>query len=410
MGASCTVLPRAAAILFVAAVLPMVLSSVCAARPLRLKTFTTRHYRVHHNLTVSEARGYAHHMDAVFEEYRRRFKHLKAATDSDMSLFLFRTQQQFVEFLGSRGIRAENTSGMFFIQPNLQGLATWTQDRSVTATVSILQHEGFHQFAHRHYGTRLPIWINEGLAQYFEDGVFVNGKMKLGIAHGRRIETVRQALSRGTAVGFDELINMTHDEWRSRVIGGDASASLLYAQSWSMVFFLVHADGKRYREALDIYLNRVASGEPSDRAFRKAFRHDSTKPFQQRWSRFAHSVKPDALNTALTRMEFLGEGLRLLEERLEKRPTSISALRRELQRVKFRTVRAAHGFKIEITAMDESVYKYRMANGVHEKFQLLEPSGHDLPSRLGARGLKPEPTLIWSRDAEGKLVHAFSFR
>ncbi len=401
---------RSAAMVLCGAVLSLLLWSNCSAARVRLKTTSSRHYRVYHNLTSAEASGYKGHMDAVFEEYRRRFSHLKPTTDGEMSLYLFRTQQQFVDYLASHGIRAQNTSGMFFVQPNLKGLATWTQDKSVSATVSVLQHEGFHQFAHRHYRTQLPVWINEGLAQYFEDGVFVNGHMKLGIAHGRRIETVRQALSHGRAIGFDELLNMTNDEWKRRVIGGDESASLLYAQSWSMVFFIVHGDKGRYRQAFDTYLNEVASGMPSERAFLNAFRIKNTMSFQNRWAHFARSVKPDALNTALTRMEFLGEGLRLLQEKFDKRPRSLSALRRDLQRVKFRTMRQAHGFKFKISAMDESVYKYQMANGAIEQYQFLEPSGHNLPSRLGARGLRPEPTLIWSRNADQKLVHAFTFQ
>ena len=30
----------------------------------------------------------------------------------------------------------------------------------------------------------LPVWINEGLAQYFKDGIFIGQIMKLGIANG----------------------------------------------------------------------------------------------------------------------------------------------------------------------------------------------------------------------------------
>lgn len=392
------------------AVLWLASSGICSAATMRLKTTTSRHYRLHHNLAPAEARGYAGHMDAVFEEYHRRFSHLHSAKGDDMSLYLFRTQPQFVRYLASHGIHAENTSGMFFVQPNFKGLATWTQDKSVTATVSVLQHEGFHQFAHRYYGSKLPVWINEGLAQYFEDGIFINGRMKLGIAHSRRIETVRQALRRGATIGFNELINMTYEEWKSRVISGDASASVLYAQSWSMVFFLIHGNKERYRVAFDTYLNTVATGTPSRNAFHSAFRINNTSSFEKRWKHFAHSIKPDALNTAMTRMEFLGEGLRMLQEKFQKHPRSTGALRRALQRVKFRTMRQAHGFKFEISAMDESVYKYQMVNGALEHFQLLKPSGRDLPSRIGARGLRPEPTLIWSRDADQKLVHAFLFR
>ena len=66
----------------------------------------------------------------------------------------------------------------------------------------MLQHEGFHQFAFNHIGEALPTWINEGLAQYFEDAIIVGDKMTTGLANARRVEQVKQALEDGRAMDF----------------------------------------------------------------------------------------------------------------------------------------------------------------------------------------------------------------
>jgi len=398
--------PLTALLILGAALLPI---GPAAAAAKRISSPKGR-YLIHTNLTSTETRLYGRHMDAVFAEYQRRFEHLGGGGGETMPLYLFRTQQQFVGFLGSHGIRAQNTSGMFFVQPSVRGLATWTQGKSLSKTFAVLQHEGFHQFAHVYFGHGLPVWLNEGIAQYFEDGVFAKGKMELGIANGRRIETVRWALKNGKQIDFDDLLNMTDEQWKQRVVSGHESGSLLYAQSWSIVFFLIHGEKGRYKKAFEDYLRQVADGVRNDDAFRSAFRTSDTAPFRRRWVKFAMQVKPDALNTALRRMEFLGEGLRLLHERRTRPPKSLAALRGQLQRVSFHTIRQTHGFKEEASAANESVYRYTMANGARAQFQLLEASGADLPPRIVGRGLSPEPTLIWSRDAEGKLVQAFAYR
>ena len=56
------------------------------------------------------------------------------------------------------------------------------------------------------------------------------------------------------------------------------------------------------------------------------------------------------------------------------------------------------------------MYRYEMPNGAFRVFQLLESAGMKLPLRVTAQGLKPQPTLVWSRDATGNLVHAFAFQ
>lgn len=386
-------------------------ASAPARAAVRLRTYKSRHYVVHTDLTKVEARGFAGHMDAVFDEYKKRFSHFELRHDEMMDLYLFRKQDAFVAFLASHGIPALHTSGIFFVQPDLAGLATWTQGRSQSQTFAVLQHEGFHQFAHQHVGTGLPIWVNEGLAQYFEDGVFAGGAMKLGIAHGRRIERVRQAMRSSESIPFDELVNMSGPQWQRTVTSGDSRAGLLYAQSWLMVYYLAHGEGGRHRPAFDRYLELVSSNTPGDRAFAKAFNASARAVFGRSWARFAKRLQPDSLNSALINMEFLGAGLRLLYERDPgSMPRTITALRQQLQRLRFRTIWRQHGFELRASAMDESIYQYQKGTGPKARFELLEASGRNLPPRITAQGLCPTPTLVWSRDAEGQLTHAFNFR
>src|SRR5690606_35984862 len=91
-----------------------------------------------------------------------------------------------------------------------------------------LQHEGFHQFAHMRIGETIPIWANEGLAEYFGRMMDLRGRFLTGLVDERTLRFVQMAIEARRHISFDELLSMTGAEWNGRVAGG--SAGLQYAQ------------------------------------------------------------------------------------------------------------------------------------------------------------------------------------
>lgn len=385
-------------------------TAIALAQP-ELTAFASRFYTLHTNLDREEAIPYGRHMDAVFAEYQKRFAGFREGAPGAMSLYLFRTQQQYEQFLERHRINAANTGGMFFVQNRLQGLATFVQGRGVHATFAVLQHEGFHQFAFHHIGPDLPNWVNEGIAQYFEDAVLVGDQMYQGLANARRVAAVKASLAARKIIPFDKLLPMSQDQWHKAVTAGSEEAAQLYDQSWSMVYFLIHGEEGRYRAAFERYLFLVSKGKDGGTAFREAFGAPDTAAFRQRWEEFARTIEPDPVNVALERMEFLGESLRFLKQRGETMPTSMEALRVRLRAIRFQAVkRDQHGLTIRASGTDETLYRYRRADGAEAQFKLLTPEGKDLLPRIAAPGLRPEPTLVWSRDRQSQLVQELSFR
>lgn len=378
---------------------------------LDLDSYTSKHYTIHTDLTKAETRLFGKHMDRVFDAYQRKFANigLESKRNQSMPLYLFRTRDAYVAFCNRNGMDGRNSGGMFFYRPHIHGLATYIQDRPLTETFSVLQHEGFHQFAFSHIGPRLPIWVNEGLAQYFEDGVFEGNKLHLDLANARRVESVKKAIRTGRIVPFDKMLAMSDDDWGGTLNTNAAAAGLLYDQAWSMVFFLATADDGKYIQPFRDYLHDVARGRDSMMSFRDAFRLESTDPFEKAWQRHAHTVEPDGLNVTLHRMNFLGHALQFMHENKIDPGHSLSDVRTQLRRIGYRIVWMSHGVPTEVTAHDETVYRFPVGRG-ERAFLLLEPTRDDLPPRLSAPGLNPEPTLEWDRDATGHLMQAIVYR
>ncbi|MEM8739083.1 MAG: DUF1570 domain-containing protein [Planctomycetota bacterium] len=400
-----------------------------------LRVFASRHYHIHTTLTRSETIPFGLHMDAVFDQFQKRFArfqppprvaasptpnppHTAPSTEAAsaphrlglMPLYLFRTQQQYLDFLAGHGISGQGTGGIFFVTHQLQGLATWTQGHPRSRTFRTLQHEGFHQFAWHYLGRQLPTWMNEGLAQYFEDAVLLPSGMELGLATPHRINRVRHALRNHHALPLRQLVRYSSREWADTVRHHPADSELLYAQAWSVVFFLIHGDDARYLKSFEVYLRLLAQGKDHDQAFRTAFGHAALRAIEDRWKTHALVQKPHPVNAAARGLEFLGTALLYKHQRGEVMPTGLAPLRRDLQDRGFKITRTLHGESQSLKADDPELYVYARPGGQRSDFLLLEPAGYNLPPRLAAPGLSPEPNLVWLAEPDGRLSFDIEFR
>lgn len=374
-----------------------------------LTVYRSKHYRIHSNLSRAEVVPFGRHVDAMFEQYDKRFRSLVSSPIEPMPVYLFRTEQQYDRFLQEHDIDATHSGGMFFVTHRLEGLATWVEGPSRRKTFEVLQHEGFHQFAWHAFGPKLPVWLNEGLAQYFESAVIRDGKLTLGLTSRARIEKVRQAIKADEALPLSELMTITGDEWARALRKNPGHSGLLYAQSWSLTYFLIHGDEGEHQRALYDYLERLAEGDRPDDALLLSFGTKTLRALDGRWRRHAYSQRPDDVAEAIERLEFLGTGLRLLAEQGEDMPDDLDGLRDTLRRYGFKLRRSEMGVTRHLSAERDELFQFTGSGDQSHDFVLLSPDRAGLPPRITAPGLEPEPTLIWYRDGDGKLVQDIAY-
>ncbi len=379
------------------------------------RRFESRHYKVRTTLSRREAQYYARHMDIVFEAFRKRFAAAgyRGTIHRKMPLYLLRTKAEYRRLLSwVDAVGVEHTDGMFFKQSGYEGLATYTHRtrHSLSRTMGTLQHEGFHQFAQAFYGYRLPAWVDEGVAQYFEDGVIVNGDMYMRIVDGNRLRTVKKALREKTLLSFAKILKLDSENWQSQVLRQGENARVAYAQVWSMVYFLLHGRQGKYRAAFESYLKLVGNGQDGEAAFEQAFGVDSPVAFRDEWERFVRQQESSPLFQARERLLFLGRGMRILQDSPHaKVPRRLGELRSLLEKIKFRTVfvdsmKRVHR-RIKYRAEDDLMYRYRGPEGRVRNFRMLPPRRKRLLPRITADALKPRPTLSWYINGAGDLVY-----
>lgn len=379
----------------------VLLVSTAWAQP-ELTRYESRHYVIHSDLSREEVRLYGRHMDQIHAAYSSRLSMLGTPQQGRQNLYLVDTPEVYQAWLTRLGVNGANSAGMYFRTPRGDGLAVWTRGQTRGQVQHTLQHEGFHQFADGFFGGRLPIWVNEGLAEYFGHAIIVKGRVRLGILDGMKLAHLQARVQAGGAMPLADLLTMTHARWNQNLATGHEHASLQYLQAWSVVHFLIHGMGDRGRRSFEQYLVQLAGGSEHAEAFSQAFGTLDPQAIERRWRRFVLEAQSDEYSDAIQRLEFLGQGLRWLSEQGEPMPRSIDALKRSLQRSRFRvTYGGTHGFRVELSSLDGDLFGYRDARGSWKEFQ-LDGREEGLPPRILAPDLRPRAGLVWDR-RQGEL-------
>lgn len=126
----------------------------------------------------------------------------------------------------------------------------------------------FHEYAHlviSNVATNLPVWLSEGLAEYYSTYDVSRGGRQAVI--GRPIEPHVHLLREKTLVPLDQLIAVDRG---SPLYNEENRQSLFYAQSWALTHMLMLGDPPRTKE-LTVYMRLIQQGVPAGDAWRQAF-------------------------------------------------------------------------------------------------------------------------------------------
>ena len=233
----------------------------------QLKVHETPYYELHTDLAEDDVRAVTHRLTLLAEEYHRRTEGLGGAVRERLPFFLFGTRADYEKAGGRRG-----TAGVYTGRV-LAAVADAKQPEAMWYTI---QHEGFHQFVHATIGLGLPIWANEGLAEYFAEGIFTGDEFYTGLVSPERLARLKAQLKDGELKSVRAMMQMSNEAWATDLRGKH------YDQAWSLVHFLAHADNEQYQTPFFNFLRDVSRGQEWERAWLKHFGGD-VEAFAERW-------------------------------------------------------------------------------------------------------------------------------
>ena len=282
----------------------LILLSGSSASAGDLRELGTPHYRIHTDLDRALAEDMAVRMEAMYDQYTRRLVDFAPRGDVRFEVYLFAHRQDYAQFTGDR---FPNTGGVFIPRRSL--LAGFLEGQGRDGLRRTLQHEAFHQFAFTSFVEILRVWLNVGLAQIFEEGLWTGRQFMIGQVPPWRVRQLQQDMREHRLMRFQQFLALSNPDWHRDMADATTSAAR-YDQAWAMTHFLIFApdeDGQpKYRARLIEMLKRIHAGQSAGDAFCGAF-SDNIDGFQDRFVDYARSVQPTREASAIERQEILAE-------------------------------------------------------------------------------------------------------
>jgi len=245
----------------------------------------TPHYQIRTDHSADIAQLVASHQEALFQElYRRLAGNKPVPLMPRLEVQVFSAQEKYMDAVGKEG---KGTQGMF----SQQQIKGWAPAGAIDNLLGTLRHEGTHQFVAQFIGPKCPLWLNEGLAEFFQQAQFKNGQLETGQVPAPEANLLKRNLEAGKLIPLDKILSITVQDWNSNVRAEALNAQLQYAEAWSIVHFLQGADGGRYRGPFIQYIYYISRSRSPAEAWEKAF-GAGTRALQERWHAYLKDLKP----------------------------------------------------------------------------------------------------------------------
>ena len=339
----------------------------------------TPHYIVRTELGADVAQMVASQQEALYVELVRRMGDVrKPPPDQRFSVLVLPDRRRYERELGPE---AKGSRGIFV--PAKDVLACWGEPEELDLVLEILRHEGTHQLVWHCIGPQCPMWLNEGLAVFYEHAQFRGGGLEVGQVPPGRVASLRLAMKEGRLLPLARMRSMTNKEWLAAVNSKAAHAALQYDQAWAMVHFLAYGGNQKYRASFLQFIHYVARDEKADQAWDLALGRDD-KIFEQRWREYTESLQPSAELDCRMQLRVLG----LLAVRAAQKPEwvkDMATFRAAVLegRLGKWTMKSDAGFTIASDEKDRLAALFRCPNdkrsGVESSYELVPDAAGGAP-------------------------------
>ncbi|HET7114718.1 MAG TPA: DUF1570 domain-containing protein, partial [Pyrinomonadaceae bacterium] len=178
------------------------------------------------------------------------------------TVILFRDEASFTPFKPLYQGRPANVAGFF--QPgedvNYIAISLDPSERDPFSTA-------FHEYVHLHLRDNVPgtpLWLNEGLAEFYGSIQFSGGEATLGAPLSHYIRLLRDQELLPLSTLFSIGTNSPHYNEQEK-------SGIFYGQSWALVHYLMLGGSGARQDQFKRFLQQVSRGEPAAKALEDSF-------------------------------------------------------------------------------------------------------------------------------------------
>lgn len=239
------------------------------------------HFTVITNGTEKQARQAALGFEEIHSVFTSIIPGLRTDSSAETIVIATKDLSTLNELLPSDKKYTSNLAGLF--------INGWERDYVIVRldvpdeSRGVVYHEYIHKLLHLNF-TRLPVWLDEGLAEFFgntwmrADGIYIG-------APSPRLSELRSR----TLYPVETMLTVDHASPYYR----DAfKAGMFYAESWALTHFLMFGPGMEQGHKMNVYLAALQKGVAGEKAFDDAFgdRKELEKNFQAYTNRVTYAA------------------------------------------------------------------------------------------------------------------------
>jgi tetratricopeptide (TPR) repeat protein len=217
------------------------------------ETVRTEHYEIVSDLDRSTCDEAGRVLEESYAAYGRLLGRPKIRGSAKARVYLFSGKAGYERYAqDALGGAPSHTAGLY--SPEVKQLLIWNLETR-DLMMRTVRHEGFHQYCDRMWRDA-PLWLNEGLAEYFETVRIVNGSWSTGEKRKDHLDALA-SLERLSDYFSRDAAKFYAEPERS------------YAQAWALVHFMLHG-GPEPRKAFDRLKASLDQGHSAARAIEDA--------------------------------------------------------------------------------------------------------------------------------------------
>ncbi|HWZ97013.1 MAG TPA: hypothetical protein VN025_04560 [Candidatus Dormibacteraeota bacterium] len=224
------------------------------------------HFIVISNAGEREGRRIAKQFEDVRGMFEQSFPKLRVDFGKPTIVFALKNEDSLKLLIPSYG---QNKNAM-----KIAGLYKTSYDRNyavirtdVTGTGATEFHALYHEYAHGLFRLNyrgLPLWMDEGLAEYWGNSQIENKQANVGLVDARQIRILQQ----NRMLPVSTLITL---DGSSPLYNTQDHAGIFYAQSWLMVHYFQNGEGMREKGLLNKFLTALQSTDDPIAAANQSF-------------------------------------------------------------------------------------------------------------------------------------------
>lgn len=216
-------------------------------------------------------------MDKVYSLYSKKFKSEEKIAER-FFVKVFPNEKDFQKTLDA----SSGFAFAYFSAAERELVCHLSSPESLNTVLKTLAHEGFHQFL-SYYVPNPPIWLNEGLAEYFE-GMDPTKKLvdSRSTINENALMRIKAYIAQGVTIPLKRFLYMTQEEFYM-------NPSLCYAQGWSVMYFLAYAS-KSYNKYYNNLIQYLKNGIDREEALDLTFEKIDFEKFERAWKTYIMSL------------------------------------------------------------------------------------------------------------------------